>query len=202
MSPIKFMLVCFCLILGAACKNGAVKSVCVEKESQPYESCYNQNSNVCENWETQCTVDAFGEERCNTRCVQYQQVQRCETRYREVCTAYENRYYCKATKEWMTEDDFNRTCPAPAQKLAMLNSLTPMQVCVEKTEHNKEMMKKVIKMTGFSSDEIVKIVDTHSVDENQMVTLKTILKTDDSLTVFSSVQQLAESNLDLGSCSK
>lgn len=202
MSPLKFMLVCFCLILGVACKNGAVRSVCVEKESQPYQSCYNQNSNVCENWETQCNVDAFGQETCNTRCVQYQQVERCETRYREVCVAYENRYYCKATKEWMTEEDFNSTCPAPAQKLSMLNSLAPKLACVENNEHNKKMVKKAMDMTGFTSDEIVKIVDTHSVDESQMATLKTILKTNDSLSVFSSIQQLAESNLELGTCSK
>lgn len=209
MSSAKLGLLALVLIFSFSCRNGAVKSVCVETDTQPYESCHYENTSTCEEWDTSCSVDAFGEETCRTVCVAHHQVERCETRYREVCTAYENRYYCKALKEWMTWNDFNTSCPAPANKRNTLteilagNQFANMQKqCVINNNHNDKMLEKASKKINLSRKEIVSIIESHSIAVEQMDKIKSMLNVVDSKDAFSVIQQAAESNLEFEACQK
>lgn len=195
------------LITLTSCRNGAVRNVCVETDTREYEYCYNQNSSICEQWDTECRVDSFGQQICSTKCVHYQQVQRCETRYKEVCTAYEKRYYCKALKQWMTESNFNNNCPNPKGNKLLAKILgghatysNGKNLCLTDSETNNSLIKESAKELKLLESEVVEMVEENQIPTEKMEVAKEILETDDSKDVFSFIKQVSENNLELTKC--
>jgi hypothetical protein len=174
------------------CKNGYRKTICAETGTEEYQQCHQQSTGVCDNWQTSCSTDSFGDQTCNTRCVSYQTEPVCETREREVCTRYEYRYYCKATKQWMTASDFQNTCPAPAPKGSQ--NFVPMLVA--KTDANAKILDQASKMSGLPAEDIVSMIETHSATPEQLNRIKSKFRIDESVDAFSLIEQMAEENLE------
>mgnify|MGYP003586338405 CR=1 FL=1 len=206
MKGLSLTLMFLIVVTSVSCKNGSRKSVCVETDTQPYNYCYNQNTSICDDWQSSCSVDVFGQETCHTQCVHYQQIERCETRYKEVCTAYEYRYYCKVKKTWMTWEDFNNSCPSPekATQLSFIeefnSSSHDLKQCVDLTAKSRMALKYAQAKTSINEQELIEMVNDHSISTNQKALLEKVFPNKDKDQILGIIYDFAQKHLDLTDC--